>query len=72
MNESKELDNIRNVIFNQGGEKHQVFNLCAVMDIVGGYDQLMNLSLPTLNEVFNYLEYLNKEEKKLADKIKKK
>ncbi len=42
-------------------EQDTVYSLCAVMEKVGGYEQLMNLSIPALNEVLNYLAYLNKQ-----------
>lgn len=39
---------------------NQIFNLCAVMEVVGGYDQLKNLPIPTLNWIIRYLEEKNK------------
>lgn len=69
---SKKLEELKNEIFGQGGsEKNQVFNLCAVMKLVGGYEQLMNLPLSTLKEIFNYFEFLDKESKKKNTKIKR-
>ena len=47
-----------------GSEKDLVFNLCYIMEKVGGYSELMELPIPTLNEYIKYLEYLNRESNK--------
>lgn len=50
-------------------EQDQVHNLCAVMEICGGYEQLVNLPLPTLNHILKYLEFLDKMSKKDMSKM---
>jgi len=71
MNASKKLENVKNSIFGSGGgEQNQIYNLCAVMEIVGGYTQLMNLPLPAFAEVIKYLEFLNKQANKSMPKMK--
>lgn len=37
-------------------ESDLVHNLYVIMGKVGGYEQLMNLSMPTLNEIFKCVE----------------
>jgi len=45
-----------------------VVNLCEVMQVVGGYSQLLELPLPAIDAVLWYLEWKNKEEEKAAHK----
>jgi hypothetical protein len=42
------------------------------MKEVGGYEQLLNLSLPALHEIIDYLNYLAREEEKAYQKVKNK
>lgn len=48
----------------KSNEQETVYSLCAVMEKVGGYEQLMNLPMSALNEVLDYLEHINKPQKK--------
>ena len=45
------------------GKNNQIFNLCAVMEIVGGYAQLQELPLPTVDWIVKYLIERNKATK---------
>ena len=61
MKNQTNLQNLKNALFNK--EKDEgIYNLCAVMELVGGYDQLMNLPLPALKEIIKYLEFVNKQQ----------
>jgi len=35
------------------------------MELVGGYEQLMNLPLSSLKEIIKYLEFVNKQQEKI-------
>jgi len=61
----KGLEQLKRRLFKQEpSEQEQVYNLCAVMEICGGYEQLVNLPLPALNYILKYLEFLEKQAKK--------
>lgn len=65
------LQRLKNELFKQGtSEQDQVSSLCIVMEICGGYEQLMNLPLPALHEILKYLEWKAKQEEKAYSKIK--
>ena len=64
MTKSTGLDQLKNKLFNGQSELNQVFNLCAVMEICGGYKQLVNLPIPALNMIIKYLENVNKQANK--------
>jgi len=67
----KELNQLkRRLLKQETSEKDLIFNLCEVMKIVGGYEQLMNLPIPALMEILKYLEHVNKEEQKAMEKAK--
>ena len=42
------------------------------MQIVGGYEQLLAMPMPALNEVLWYLEWKQKQEEKQLNKSKRK
>lgn len=50
-------------------ELNQIYNLCAVMEICGGYEQLLNLPLPSLELIMKFLEFRSKEESKGMPRI---
>lgn len=52
-------------------EQEQIYVLCKVMEICGGYTELMNLPLPALNHIIRYIEYCNKEQEKAISKSKR-
>jgi len=45
-----------------------VINLCEVMQIVGGYTQLIELPMIAVDEILWYLEWKSKEESKMVNK----
>ena len=47
-------------------EVNFVRNLYFVMDKVGGYEQLMRLSMPALNEIMKCIEWEGKEREKAS------
>lgn len=68
-----ELENLKKSLqSNTGKEQEQVYVLCKVMEICGGYSELMNLPLPALNQIIKYLEYTNKKQEQEMKKAKKK
>lgn len=70
MEKSTELNKLRNKLFNNNSG-NEVYNLCAAMEVVGGYSELMNMPIPALIEVFKYLEYINKQSEKGMPRGKK-
>ena len=60
----KKIESIQNSLVGKGSELNQVYNLCAVMEICGGYEQLQNLPIPALNLIMKYLEFVNKQASK--------
>ncbi len=59
------LQRLKKRLFNQeADDQQQVYGLCLVMEICGGYDKLLNLSLPTVKHILKFLEFRAKEEKK--------
>jgi len=69
MKNKTNLQNLKNALFNRQSDEG-VFNLCAVMELVGGYSELMNLPLPALKEIMNYMEFVNKQQEKSMPKMK--
>ena len=66
-----ELQRLKARLFKQEpSNKDLVYALCEVMKICGGYNQLMELPLPSLRQIINYLEWRAKEEQK-AYKVRK-
>ena len=66
----KELERLkRRLLKQEPSEQEQIYNLCAVMEICGGYNQLLDLSLPTLDYILKYLEYQDKKTKESMPKI---
>ena len=58
------LKNLQNILNKGKQESNTVKRLYGVMEKVGGYDQLMNLSLPALREILKCIEYFNREKSK--------
>jgi len=57
-----ELQRLKRRLFKQEpSEQEQVYSLCAVMDICGGYEQLLNLPMPSLKHILKYLEEIRKQ-----------
>jgi len=64
MTKSNSLNQLNNLLFNGQSELNQVFNLCSVMEICGGYEQLLNLPITALSSIIKYVEKMNKEASK--------
>ena len=58
----KNLQKLKSVL--DKSKEDEVFSLCAVMEICGGYEQLLNLPIPALNEIGRYLRFVNKQNQK--------
>lgn len=71
MKNSTSLQRLKNVLHNNEGKDEGVYNLCAVMELVGGYSELMNLSLSAVHEILDYLEFVNKEQTKNMPKTRR-
>lgn len=69
MKKSTELERLKNRLLKGESEKNQVFNLCRVMEVCGGYEQLMNLPIPALTLILNYLEQMDKNAQKSLPKM---
>ena len=63
MRDKTNLQDLKNALFSKQNDEG-VFNLCAVMELVGGYSELMNLPLPALKEIIKYLEFVNEKQEK--------
>jgi len=50
----------------------QVINLCEIMKLVGGYEQLVNMPIPAMHQVMDYIIWYRKEEQKAHEKNIKK
>ena len=67
-----ELNKLKKRLLKEGAsEADQVYSLCAIMEVVGGYEQLMNLPLPALKAVGDYLDFKAKQEQKSMPKTKR-
>ena len=45
-------------------DKQEAYNLCTVMEMVGGYSELLKLPLPALSVIMEYLEWKKKQDEK--------
>jgi len=65
----KDLIGLSNVLNKKGSQETQtVRTLYRVMEKVGGYEQLMNLTFSSLNEIIKCMEHFAKEEAKAMKK----
>ena len=55
----------------ESSENIEVYNLCSIMKLVGGYEQLMNLPLTAIKPILDYLEFVNKQQEKAIPKMRK-
>jgi len=63
------LERLSNVLSHKSSSEVQtVRTLYLVMKEVGGYEQLMNLTFPSLNEIIKCMEHFAKEESKAMKK----
>ncbi len=60
----KNLNQLRNALNNGSKDVNTVRTLYLVMEKVGGYEQLMKLSMSALNEIIKCMEWENKEQSK--------
>jgi len=51
----------RRIFGKESSEQEKIYILCEIMQICGGYEQLKEISLPTLKHIIRYLEYINKQ-----------
>ena len=65
----KDLIKLSNVLNKKGSQETQtVRTLYRVMEKVGGYEQLMNLTFSSLHEIIKCMEHFAKEESKAMKK----
>ena len=65
------LKELRSVFLHkENDDQNQVYALCEIMKVVGGYSQLMELPVTALNEILGYLEFVAKEQGKGLNKSK--
>ena len=60
----KNLIQLKNVLNKEKQEINTVRTLYLVMEKVGGYEQLINLAVPALQEIIKCMEWENKEANK--------
>ena len=70
MNELLKLK--RGLLGQEPSEQEQVYVLCAVMEICGGYEQLLKLPLPALKHIIKFMEYRKKQSEKSSPKMRRK
>ena len=65
-----ELERLKTRLLKSGptSDFAQVINLCEVMKVVGGFEQLMNMPMPSMQMVADYLAWVNEQEKKSINK----
>jgi len=61
----KGLAQLESVLNKGKQEVNTVRTLYLVMEKVGGYEQLMDLTFPALNEIIKCIEHFNREESKI-------
>ena len=61
-----ELQKLQKLLEKGNQESNLTRNLYLVMEKVGGYPNLMELTLPALNEIMRCMEHFAKEERKAA------
>ena len=67
------LDSLKRRVFNQEAtEQDKVYLLCRAMQLVGGYEILMNMPIPSLVQVLKYIKASDNNEKKAYEKAKHK
>ena len=60
-----DLNKLKQTLLGVGNsEEEQIYSLCRIMEICGGYEQLMNLPLTSLKHIGKYLQKVNKEMEK--------
>lgn len=60
----KGLTKLKSLLGKSDQESNVVRTLYLVMEKVGGYDQLMNLTFPTLREIIKCMDKINREDSK--------
>ena len=58
------LTKLKSLLNKSSGEVDSVRTLYLVMEKVGGYEQLLKLTLPSLNEIIKCMEHFAREEAK--------
>lgn len=68
------LNKLKQRLLNRGSdEEHAVRNLCKIMEICGGYKQLMELPMTAIDPILKYLKFKQEQEdKKIASMFGKK
>jgi len=69
-----ELEKLKTRLLKSGptSDFSQVITLCDIMKIVGGYEQLMNMPIPAMQVVAEYINWSNEQENKSMKKSKRK
>jgi len=60
-----ELERLKKRLLSNKSKKNEAHNLCAVMEAVGGYSELMNMPITAVDVVAEYLKEKNKPPKKM-------
>jgi len=71
---SKDLEKLRLKLFAgiTDNDTEQTRILIQIMREVGGYSELMNMTLPAIKEVYDFLKWENKEIEKKMPKFRRK
>ncbi len=69
---NQELTKLKNALLRKedSNELSQVRALCQLMREVGGYDVLMNMAIPSVNEIYDFLLWEHKENDKAIKRKK--
>lgn len=68
-----ELESLKNRLLKQGqgSEKDAVINLCSVMEVVGGYSELMEIPMSAIQPILEYIKFKKEQEAKMFGLKKK-
>ena len=60
-----ELERLKTRLLKSGptSDFSQVINLCEVMKVVGGFEQLMNMPIPSMQMVAEYINWVKRTRK---------
>jgi len=64
MNRSEELERLKRRIFSKSSDRNETYALINVMRAVGGYNVLMNMPIPAIKAVQDFLEWEARQVKK--------
>ena len=65
------LEKLKKKLKKDSLEDDEILGLCSVMEVCGGYQQLLELPLPALNGIMKYLEFQAKQNQEMGKKARR-